>query len=67
MNNISKVFLGLGILIIFFFGQALFILPDLCRIDGSLNVCVANASRIIVAILGAIAFILCAIYFKKHD
>lgn len=67
MGKVSKIFLGLGILMVFFFGQALFVLPDLCRADGQLNVCVANASRIIVVMLGAIALILCAIYFKNRD
>ena len=33
-------------------------LPDLCNADGQLIVCVANTSRIIVAMLVAISFIL---------
>ncbi|MEK9170113.1 MAG: hypothetical protein AAB674_00505 [Patescibacteria group bacterium] len=67
MDKISKSFLGLGILIILFFGQALFVLPDLCNADGQLIVCVANTSRIIVAMLVAISFILCAIYFRNKN
>ncbi|MEK7087582.1 MAG: hypothetical protein AAB464_00255 [Patescibacteria group bacterium] len=65
MNKISKIFIILGVLIIFIFGQALFVIPDLCRTDGDLQVCVANGLRIITSLLVANALILLAIYFKK--
>ena len=66
MNILSKILIGLGLLLIFFFGQALFVMPDLCKTDGNLQPCVANGLKIIVLLLNANALILAAIYFKKR-
>ena len=63
---LSKILIGLGLFLVFLFGQALFVVPDLCKMDGSLQTCVRNGLGIIIVLLSANALILSAMYFKKN-